>query len=102
MELAYSMARNTFGELPDPRDRHHHVAGLREVLQLLDEDAIVADVVGVGRDRGQGIGQRHDAEALIAAEARALHHVAGEVRRGGGAAAVAADENVAILRRGPA
>ena len=71
--------------------------GWREVLQLLDEDAVVADVVGVRRDGGQGIGERHDAEALCAVVAGALHHVADEVRGGGGAAAVAAREDCAAV-----
>ena len=75
-------------------DAHEQVAGLGEVLELLGEDAVVAHVVGISGQRGQLVRQRHDAEARFAVEARALHDVAGEMRGGGGAAAVAADEDV--------
>ena len=85
------------GGIAGAADGHHHVAGLGEILQLLDEDAVVADVIGVGRNGGQGVGERHDAEALIAVEAGALDHVADEVRGGGCAAAVAAHKNAAVL-----
>jgi hypothetical protein len=69
--------------------------GSREVLELLGEDHIVADIVGVGCDGGKLVGQRHDAEARVTVEAAPLHDVAGEVRSGGGAAAIAANEYVA-------
>ena len=78
-------------------DRHHHVARFRKVLQLLDKDAVVADVVGVRRNGGQGVGERHDAEALVALEAGAFDHIADEMRCGGRAASVAADKNAAAL-----
>src|ERR1019366_5586299 len=53
---------------------------------------VISDIVGVGRDGGKLIGQVHDAKARGAVEAAALHDIAGEVRSGGGAAAIAANE----------
>ena len=79
-------------------DAHEQVAGLGEILELLHEHAVVAHIVGVGRQRGQLVRQRHDAESRLAVEARAFHDVAGEMRGGGRAAAVAADEDVLAAR----
>jgi len=86
--------------IPRPADPHHQVAGLGEVLQLLDEDVILADVVRVRGDRGDGIGQRHDAEAGGAAVAGALQDVRDEVGGRRRAAAVAAYQNRTALRAG--
>src|SRR5208283_3159644 len=58
------------------------------------------DVVGVGRDGGEAVGERLDAEARRPVVAGALDHVADEMRGGGGAAAVAACEDGVIERAG--
>ena len=92
-ELAYSTARSDVGRIAGAADGHQHVPGFGEVLQLLGENAFVGDVVGVGGDGGEAIGERHDAEAPRTAVAGAFDHVADEVRGGRGAAAVAADED---------
>ena len=44
-------------------DPHDDVPGFGEILQLLDEDAFVADIVGVGGDGGKRISEGQDAEA---------------------------------------
>ena len=36
------------GRIPGPADGDQHVARLGEILQLLDEDAFVADIVRIG------------------------------------------------------
>src|ERR1039457_2646860 len=74
-------------------DRDHHIPRLGKILQLLDEHAFVADVVGVGRDRRQRVGERQDAEARSPPVAGALDQVGGEMRCGGGTPAVTEHEN---------
>ncbi len=81
-------------------DRHHDISGLREILQLLNEYTIVADVVRICRESGQRIGERHDAEPRRAVETGALDHVADEMRGGGSAAAVSANKYVAAFVAG--
>ncbi len=36
-------------------ESHHNVVGLEEILQLLDENILVGDIVGIGCDRGEVI-----------------------------------------------
>ena len=73
--------------------------GLRQVLELFDEDAVEALVVAPGEDVRRVVGQAEDAQALLAvvvevlAAQRALAEVLAEVRGVRAAAAVAADEN---------
>ena len=69
-----------------------------EVLQLFDKHAFVIHVVGIRGEGGNRLGQTGDAEARLALVTGALHHVASEMRGGGGAAAIAADEDVPALR----
>src|ERR1035437_2815532 len=79
-------------------ESHHHIPGPRKILQLLDEDAFIADVVGIRHDGGPGIGKRHDAKARGPVVAGAFGHFHGEVRRGSGAASVPANEDLAPFR----
>ena len=95
------MARSTLGEFPEPLMPMNRSPGSREILELLDEDRVVAYVVGVSRQRRQLIGQRHDAETRLPVETRAFYDVAREMRGRGSAAAVAADEDVFVRRRAP-
>jgi len=74
-------------------DPHDDVARRGEVLQLLDEDRFVIDVVGDREDPRQAVGKRHDLELLLGTEAGALVQIAGQVRGGCRAAAVAQQED---------
>ena len=81
-------------------DRDQDILRLGKILQLLDENAFVADVVGVGGDGGERIGERQDAEAGSPAVAGALDQVGGEMRSGGGAPAIPAHEDPAPVGAG--
>jgi hypothetical protein len=72
------------------------------MARRLDEDGIVGDVVRIGGHGGHHVGERHNLEAAgrVFLEAGAFDHVAGEVRGRCGAAAVAADEDLAALVAG--
>ena len=74
------------------RDRQQQVARRGQVLELLDEDPVVALVVGPGHDPGGVVGQAQDLEPLLVLEVaeRALGQVLAEVRGVGARAAVAA------------
>src|SRR5262249_17845948 len=79
-------------------DPHEQVAGMGEILELLDEHRVVGKIVGVGGECRELIGQRHDAKTRGAVEAGAFYDVAGKVGRRRGAAAVAADEDMPPVR----
>ena len=76
-------------------DREQDVTWGREVLELLEEDAVIAFVVCPGHDAGGVIGQAQDFEPLLVIEVAegALGQIFAEVRGIGAGAAVAADEN---------
>ena len=77
------------------RDRQQDVAGRGEVLELFEEDPVVAFVVGPGHDAGRVVGQAQDLEPLLVFEVaeRALGQVFAEVRGVRARAAVADDED---------
>ena len=85
------------GAVARARDRQQQVAGRGEVLELFDEDPVVALVVGPGHDPGGVVGQAQDLEPLLVLEVAqgALGQVLAEVRGVGPRAAVAADEDEA-------
>ena len=86
-------AAEDVGGVARTADGEEHVAGFGEVLELLGEDDVVADIVGVGRESGQVVVKAEDAELLVAAEAGTFQDIADEVGSGAGAASVAADED---------
>ena len=77
------------------RDGEQNVAGRSEILQLLEEDPVVAFVIGPGHDAGGVVGQAQDLEPLLVFEIakRALGQIFAEVRGVGARTAVAADED---------
>lgn len=77
-------------------DCDEHVFRFREVFQLFGKNAVVAYVVRIGGNSGEGIGECHNAEPRLAVVAGALDHVTDEMRSSGCAPAVPANENVTI------
>jgi len=82
-------------------DGDQKVAGARQVLQLLDENAIEAFIVAPGENVGSVIGEADDAQPFLAiiievvARQGALAEVFAKMRRVGAAAAVADDKDKA-------
>ncbi|MCY1302189.1 hypothetical protein D9M70_518350 [compost metagenome] len=80
-------------------DRHQHIAGLAEGIDLALEDLVEAIVVADGGEDG-GIGIERDASQGQAFALEAAHQFGDEMLRVGGRAAIAASQNLAVVRQG--
>src|SRR5438132_5802949 len=76
-------------------DGHHDVIGVEEVRQLFGEDVVIGGVIGPGREQGNVVAERADAQPRPAVDDRGFGQVAGEVRCRGSTAAVANDVEMA-------
>ncbi len=84
-------------------DRNQEIAGVGQVFELFDEDAVEAFVVAPGQELGRVIGQAEDAEPFLGVVVeifpakRAFAEVLTEMRGIGAATAVADDEDGAVF-----
>ncbi len=67
------------GRVAASRDAHHEVTRTEEVFQLLDEDILVGDIVGISRQCGEVIVQRNRSKTFLAAVGHPFVEIAGQV-----------------------
>jgi len=88
------------GAVSGAADGDEQIPLLAQVAQLLGKDGLIPHVVGQGGDPGQVVGEGNDPETAGPAIAGPLAQVIGQVASGGGAAPVAAQEELPALLAG--
>jgi hypothetical protein len=89
----YDSRREHIGRVATRADGDENIAGLYVGRELFREDAVISGIVRPGRDEWHVIRQRHHTEARQSFDPRPLGKIAGEMRCGSRAAAVADDED---------
>ncbi len=85
--------RQHVGGVSAGADGEGHVAGLKQIFQLLGENAFVSRIVGPRRDQRHIVGKRNRAQTATGGGRGAFPQIAAQVRRQGSAAAVAEEKD---------